>query len=202
MNKINTHSGQLIKYFLKLNNHQQLHEQQQLPTNSSHDEVPNSKKHFLLLPYKGKRADNIIKSMKKTAHKMLLETVNTQLVHTIRKLSTCFQIKDKSQFDHQHDLMYHAKCPSEFCDKYYIGESGRRITKRAKDHNGRDHKSHILKHSHETGHGHVISSDFSIISKNFNGNKRKQKTAKLLLIKQLCPTLNIQNKSVPLKLFN
>ena len=39
-----------------------------------------------------------------------------------------FQIKDKSKFDHQHDLVYHAKCPSELCDKNYIGESGRRIT--------------------------------------------------------------------------
>ena len=46
------------------------------------------------------------------------------------------------------------------------------------------------------------SSDFSIISKNFNGNKRKQKIAKLLVIKQLHPTLNFHNKSVPLKLFN
>ena len=46
------------------------------------------------------------------------------------------------------------------------------------------------------------SSDFSIISKNFDGNKRKQKIAKLLVIKQLHPTLHIHNKSVPLKLFN
>ena len=50
----------------------------------------------------------------------------------------------------------------------YIGESGRRIAERIKYHNGRDHKSHILKHSLETGHEHVISSDFSIISKNLN----------------------------------
>ena len=81
-------------------------------------------------------------------------------------------------------------------------EVGRRITETVKDHNGRDHKSHTLKHSLETGHAHVISSDFSIISKNFNGNKRKRKIAELLLIKQLRPTLNFHNKSVPLKLFN
>ena len=42
---------------IKRSNHQQLQEQcqQQLPTNWSCGEVPNSKKHFLLLPYKGKR---------------------------------------------------------------------------------------------------------------------------------------------------
>ena len=50
---------------IKQSNHQQLHEQhqQQLPTNSSREEVPNSKKHFPLLQYKGKRSDNITKSM-------------------------------------------------------------------------------------------------------------------------------------------
>ena len=53
---------------IKRSNHQQLQEQhqQQLPTNSLHEEVPNTKKHLLLLPYKGKRANNIMKSMKKT----------------------------------------------------------------------------------------------------------------------------------------
>ena len=99
-------------------------------------------------------------------------------------------------------MVYHAKCPSELGDENYIGESGRRIAERVKDYNGRDHKSHILKHSFETGHRHVISSDFSIISNNFNGNKRKRKVSEWLLIKQLRPTLNIHDKSVPLKLFN
>ena len=41
---------------IKRKNHQQLQQQQQqLPTKSSHEEVPNSKKHFLLLPHKGKK---------------------------------------------------------------------------------------------------------------------------------------------------
>ena len=93
-------------------------------------------------------------------------------------------------------------CPSELCDENYKGEIGRRIiAERVKGHNGRDHKSHILIHSQETGHEHVMSSDFSVISKNCNGNKRKQKIAEPLFIKQLCPTLNIHDKSVMLKLF-
>ena len=44
--------------------------------------------------------------------------------------------------------MYHEKCPSELCDKNYIGGSGQGILESVKDHNGRDHKSYILKHSH------------------------------------------------------
>ena len=133
---------------------------------------------------------------------MLAETVNTQIAYAGRKLSTYFQIKHKSKFNHQHGLVYHAKCPSELCNKIYIGESGRRIEERVKDRNGRDHNLHILKHSLETEHENVKRSNFSIISENFNGNKRKQKIAKLLLIKQLRPTISIHDKSVPLKLFN
>ena len=68
---------------------------------------------------------------------------------------------------------FNAKCSSELCGENYIDESGRRIAERVKDHNERDHKLHVLKHSLETAHEHVTSFDFSIISKNFNGNKRE-----------------------------
>ena len=104
------------------------------------------------------------------------------MVYTGRKLSTCFEIKDKNNFDHQHDLVYHAKCPSELCDENYVGESGRRIAERVKDHNGRDHKLHILRHSLKTGHEHVKSSDFSITYKNFNGNKKSEKSPSRYLL--------------------
>ena len=40
--------------------------------------------------------------MKKTVHKLLPETVNTKIAYPRRKLSTSFQIKNKSKFDHQH----------------------------------------------------------------------------------------------------
>ena len=156
----------------------------------------------MLLPYKEERADYIIESIKKAVYKLVSETVNTQISYTGRKLSTFFKLKDKSKFDYQHDLVYHAKYPSELCDENYIGESGRRIAESVKDHIGRNHKSHILKDSLETGHGHVISSDFSIIFKNFNGKKGKRKIVQSVLIKQLRPTLNIHDRSVPLKLFN
>ena len=99
----------------------------------------------------------------------------TQIAYRGKKRITCFQIKDTSKFDSQHDLVYHAKCPSELCDKNYIGKSGRPIAERVKDH-----KSYILKHSFETGHKHVTSPDFSITLKNFNGNRKKQKFPFLL----------------------
>ena len=62
---------------------------------STNEHLQNELCHFLFLQYKGKRADNVIKSMKKTIHKLLPETVNTQIAYTGRKLSNYFQIKDK-----------------------------------------------------------------------------------------------------------
>ena len=43
------------------------------------------------------------------------------------------------KFDHQHDLKYHTKCPEESCTDDYIGESGKWVIERVKDHNGRDY---------------------------------------------------------------
>ena len=66
--------------------------------------------------------------------------------------------KDKSKFEHQHDLVYHAKWPD--CDDNYIGEVGRRLWECVCDHSGKDHKSHMLKHSYEKAHKNVSSEDW------------------------------------------
>ena len=65
-------------------------------------------------------------------------------------------------------MVYYAGCPNETCRESYIGESGRRILERIKDHNGKDLKSHILRHSVESGHANVSFEDFKIIAKNFH----------------------------------
>ena len=110
------------------------------------------------------------------------------MTYTGKKLGTSFNVKDQSKFDHQHDMVYYVDCPNETCRKNYIGESGRRISERIKDHNGRDLKSHILRHSVESGHANVSCEDFKIIAKNFNNNSWKRKIAESLLIKEKRPT--------------
>ena len=99
-------------------------------------------------------------------------------------------------------MVYDPDCPNEKCKENGIGESGRRISEHVKDHNVRDLKSHILRHSVESGHANVIYEDFKIIAKNFNKNHCKRRIAESLLIKEKRPTLNTHDKSVPLKLFN
>ena len=163
------------------------------------------KNHFLLLSYKGEKGEHLIKSMKIRISKLLPPEIKTHVAYTGKKLRTCFNVKDQSILEHQH--VYHTTCilcrlPYEKCRENYIGESGRRISKRIKDHNGRDLKSHILRHSVESGHANVSYEDFKIIAKNFNNNHWKRKIAESLLIKEKRPTLNTHDRSVPLKLFN
>ena len=98
-------------------------------------------------------------------------------------------------------MVYYADYPNEKCREIYIGESGRRISERVKDHNGRDLKSHILRHLVESGHANVGYEDFKIIGKNLNNDYWKARIAESLLIKEKRPTLNTHDKSVPLKLF-
>ena len=93
------------------------------------------------------------------------------------KLSSCFNVKDKIVFEQNHDLIYHKKCPEANSIDDYVGEIARRIVERIKDHNGRDHTPHVLKHSIEKSHKNVSTIDFKIIDKNFNNNKRKRKIA-------------------------
>ena len=94
------------------------------------------------------------------------------------------------------------KCSAENCSDDCIGESARRIIERVKDHGGSDTKSHILKHSSEKEQVEVTQEDFTIIGSNFKNNRLKRKIAEALLIKQKRPSLNVQDQSVELKLFN
>ena len=52
------------------------------------------------------------------------------------------------------------------------------------------------------GTSYVNTANFNIIDMNFSNNKRKPKIAEPLWIKDLRPTLNVQEKSIPLKLSN
>ena len=181
----------------------QVQQAQKNPTNiANENENDNKNMHRLLLPYQGDEGCNIIKSTNKRINKLLPNNTKTEVTFKSTKLNSCFNVKDKIGFEHNHDLIYHTKCPEPTCIDDYVGESARRITKRIKDHNDRDHTSHVLKHSIEKSHTNVNTTDFKIIDKNFHNNKRKWKIAQALWIKDLRPTLNTQEKSIQLKLFD
>ena len=101
--------------------------------------------------------------------------------------------------NHEHDIVSYAKCPRKSCTHDDVAESGRRALESVKDHNGRDTSSYFLKRCIVADHRF---DGLRIVGTNYLNNKSKQKTAKTLLIKNLKPSLNVQDKSVALKLFN
>ena len=115
--------------------------------------------------------------------------METKVVYTWRKLGSNFQIKGKAKFDHKHDLVYHVKCQE--CQEDYFGEIGRRLHERICEHSGKDGT-----------HKHCFFEDFDILWNGYTNSKFKRKISETLFIKELRPSLNSQETSVPLPLYS
>ena len=156
---------------------------------------------MMILPYAGEKGCTLIKPLKKNLQRVLI--IQTRIVYTGTKLSSHLRnIKDPTPFEEQHDIVYHSFCSAENCNENYIGESARWLDERMKDHNGRDRNSHLFKHSVESRHDPVLKNDFRIIGKGYRNNTSRRKIAEGLFMKKMKPSLNIQEKSVKLELFN
>ena len=129
------------------------------------------------------------------------DDIKTMASYRSTKLSTKFPVKDKTDFQHKHNFVYYGKCLNEGCKDDYVEETKRRIVKIIRDHNGKDNSSHLLKYARENGLTHVWEKDFQILGNNYQSNL-KPKVCESLFIKQLKPTLNVNEKSITLHLFN
>ena len=78
--------------------------------------------HRLLLSYQEDEGCNIIKSMNKRVNK-LLPNNKIEVTFKSTKLSSCFNVKGKIDFEHNHYLVYHTKCPETTCIDDFVGES-------------------------------------------------------------------------------
>ena len=76
--------------------------------------------------------------MNKGLKTLLSGNIKTDVASQGKQLSSCLNIKDKIEFQHKHDLLYHAECPEENCNDDYVGEVERCISERVIDHSGRD----------------------------------------------------------------
>ena len=151
------------------------------------------------LPYAGVEGEHLMRKLKQSVIDKLLVDRKLRITYKSMQLSSKFQVKDPLIFANRHNCTYYAKCPD--CDEDHIGEIGRRVNERVIDHNRRDKNSHILKHSREKAHEHVWLKDFKILNSNYS-SKFKRAVSEALFIKYLEPSLNIQEKSYKLKLFN
>ena len=110
------------------------------------------------------------------------------------QLSTKFPVKDKTDFQHKNNVVYHSKCPSEGCrENYYIGETNKRIVDRIQDHNNRDKNSHLLIHAREKRLTHVWESDFKILGNNYQSNIKRE-INEFLYIRQNLPEIQMKNQ--------
>ena len=125
-----------------------------------------------------------------------------KIIYPATKLASKLNIKDKISKEHKHDSIFKAQCPDLNCDETYIGEIGSRFSERITDHSYRDDKSHLYEHAEKTGQENVNIDCFEILSNGYKNNKFKRKLAEALHIKHERPTLNVQEQSVPLRLFN
>ena len=80
------------------------------------------------------------------------EKHDVRTVLTCTKLSSQFNIKDDTNKQHKHDLVYFSRFPLTDCTDSYIGETARRLSERVMDHAGRDTKSHIVRHGLNSNH--------------------------------------------------
>ena len=87
--------------------------------------------------------------MKKRLKTMLPGIIKTDVAFQDKQLSFCFNIKDRTEFLHKHDLVYHAECPEESCSDDYVDAMARRISERVIDNSERDKNFHILKPQNE-----------------------------------------------------
>ena len=140
--------------------------------------------------------------MRKRLKTLLPDNIKTDVAFQGKQLSSSFNIKDKTKFPHKHDLVYHTKCAEESCNDDYVGETARRISERVLDDSGRDKNSHILKHQIEKEHSFPQYHNFKVISGGFRNNTKRIKLSEVLWINACRASLNKQEKSIPLKLFN
>ena len=69
-----------------------------------------------------------------------------RIILTDTKLSSHFNIKDDTNKQHTHYLVYFGRCLSTTCTDSYIGGTDRDIPKDTVDHTDRDTKMHFIRH--------------------------------------------------------
>ena len=109
----------------------------------------------LFLPFSGKQGIQLLCKMKKQLKKSIPSNVETYITYKGTKFSTQFPVKDRTNFEHRHTILYFSRCSNVTCNEAYVGETDRRSTESIIDHNKRDRSSHLLKHAGECQQTHV-----------------------------------------------
>ena len=124
----------------------------------------------------GSRKPWVISQRAPQLPKHLKDDVKVMMPHQRTKLSSRFQIKDQTKFEHRNrnDAAYRCKSTENVFDDFYIGETDKRLWKRIIDRNRSDKNSRPLQHVQNTKHAHVWINVLTILNSNYRSNiKRK-----------------------------
>ena len=126
---------------------------------------------MLVLPYEGRQGECALLNIQMEVNLHLAENKKVQVIWTVTKLGSKFNIKNDTKKEYQHDLIYSVKFSLESCEESCNDEIGRRSAERVSDHSGRDKSSRIYKHSIEKDHPTVKLQEFENFSKGFPRRK-------------------------------
>ena len=158
--KVKDYLPNLVNSITKIELEKNSSDQQEVTTTAT------SKRIQLVLLHAGKHGNKTIRKM--NTHKHLKDNVKVMITYQGTKLSSRFEVKDKTKFEHRNDVVYWCKCPENDCNDFYIGETARRISETIINHNKRDKNSHLLQHAQNKKHAYVWVNDFTILNSNYS----------------------------------
>ena len=170
---------------------------QQPPTTElkSDKDQETEKRPFMVLPYAGSRGEKVLKKLQRKMPKK----IRPKVIYNGTKLGSYFSVKDKIETLHCSNIVYYYK-GSTADNNDYTGETKCRLGKRVKEHQGGDKESAIVKNFREKDIDPPLSTDFSILARNYT-NRMKRKIAESLFVKEKKSSLNIQKDTYKLQLF-
>ena len=118
--------------------------------------------------------------MKKALKSKLPENIVTKSAYSAMRLKDKLNIKTKTVKKQQYDITYYVECPEENCNENYVGKTGRRLSERVIDHNGRDKNSQISKSFVGREQRSPSLQEFSILGSNYRKNKFRVKLSHYL----------------------
>ena len=112
--------------------------------------------------------------MKKQLKKSIQLKVQTCITYESRKLSAHFPEKDRTEFEHRHNIVYFGSFPKVNYNVTYVGEADRRNKKRIIDHKQRNKSSLLLKYVHERQCTLLLKDDFKILIGNYKTSTNRK----------------------------
>ena len=158
---------------------------------------PHKERMYIGLPYLGKSADPLRRSIQNICKKLIPNKELIIFSKPGKVVKNFFRIKDSTPFDLQSCVVYQYTCAG--CHASYIGQTSRHIKHRIAEHKGVSHltgnpvkclvHSSIRDHCLQCSNSSCRTENFTILSR--GGSISELLVKERLLIERLKPTLNI-----------